>query len=67
MVVFEANNSDYSTISILGQCWSDIIAVHLAKHLPSGKMVVVKRFNMDKIKEDASLIQVNIICCPLIN
>ncbi|KAF2897660.1 hypothetical protein ILUMI_08527 [Ignelater luminosus] len=61
MVNFEANNDHYSTVSLLGQCWDGLAIVHLAKHIPSDKMVAIKRFNMDKIKEESNLVEHEII------
>nr|XP_022900509.1 STE20-related kinase adapter protein alpha [Onthophagus taurus] len=61
MVKFEPKNSEYRTISILGHCCNDIGVVHLAQHSPSGQMVAVKRFNMDKAKEESALIEYEII------
>lgn len=58
MVNFEANNDHYSTVSLLGQCWDGLAIVHLAKHIPSDKMVALKRFYMDKVKEESNLVEV---------
>lgn len=55
---YNANISDYKTISILGHCFNNKAVVHLAKHLPSGEMVAIKKFNMDRIKEDINLVEV---------
>ncbi|XP_060525031.1 STE20-related kinase adapter protein alpha [Cylas formicarius] len=61
MVQYNANLSEYKIITILGQCFDGRAAVHLAKHLPTGQMVAVKKINMDKIKCDASLVEVEIV------
>lgn len=58
MVNFEVGDRYYSTVSILGQCWNGFAIVHLAKHVPSGIMVAIKRYNVDKARDDASLVQV---------
>lgn len=58
--MFETDSSHYKTISILGHCCDGLAVVHLAKHLPSDMLVAVKKFNMDKIKEEAPLIQVRV-------
>lgn len=65
MITFEPDNSQYKTISILGSCCDDLAVVHLSKHVPSDTLVVIKKFNMDKAKEEALLIQV--IFLPKIN
>ncbi|KAF5281322.1 hypothetical protein FQA39_LY17834 [Lamprigera yunnana] len=52
---------DCRTISILAQCWEDQVVVLLAKHISSGKLVAIKRFNMDRVKEDPKLVQDEII------
>ncbi|XP_069703693.1 STE20-related kinase adapter protein alpha isoform X2 [Periplaneta americana] len=61
MLMFEADPAHYQLCSVLGHCCEDIATVHLARHLPSGTLVAVKKFNMDKSKEEASLIQHEII------
>lgn len=58
MSEFEADNSHYSIISTLGQCYNGVGVVYLAKHLPSGQMVAIKKFNMDMVKDEVNLIQV---------
>lgn len=57
MVNYEANISAYETISTLGQCFEGMAVVNLAKH-KSGTMVAIKRFNMDRIKHEAHLVEV---------
>lgn len=59
--MFEADPSHYQTCSILAHCCEGVATVHLARHLPSGTLVAIKKFNMDKSKEEASLIQHEII------
>ncbi|RZB89865.1 STE20-related kinase adapter protein alpha [Asbolus verrucosus] len=61
MINYEAGISSYETISTLGQCFEGMAVVHLARHLPSGTMVAVKRFNMDRIKHEAHLVEREII------
>jgi len=60
MLMFEADPAHYQLCSVLGHCCEDIATVHLARHLPSGTLVAVKKFNMDKSKQEASLIQVSV-------
>lgn len=61
MINFEANASHYKVCSVLGVCFENFGSVQLAKHLPSGQMVAIKKFNMDRVKEDGGLIQQEII------
>ncbi|KYB26773.1 STE20-related kinase adapter protein alpha [Tribolium castaneum] len=61
MVNYEANISAYETISTLGQCFEGMAVVNLAKHKISGTMVTIKRFNMDRIKHEAHLVEREII------
>lgn len=61
MLMFEADPAHYQLCSILGHCCEDTATVHLARHLPSGTLVAVKKFNMDKSKQEANLIQHEII------
>lgn len=58
MTTFDGNISSYKTISILGHCFDETTVVHLAKHIPSGIMVAIKKFDMDRIKENANLVEV---------
>lgn len=57
--MFETDTTHYKTISILGHCCDGQGIVHLAKHLPSDNLVAVKKFNMDKLREEAALVQVS--------
>lgn len=57
--MFEPDIEKYNTISIMGQGYDGAAIVYLAKHLPSNKMVAVKKINIDKAKEEAQLIQVH--------
>ncbi|KAJ3648741.1 hypothetical protein Zmor_020520 [Zophobas morio] len=61
MINYEANISSYETISTLGQCFEGMAVVHLSKHIKSGTLVAVKRFNMDRIKQEAHLVEREII------
>ncbi|KAJ8947933.1 hypothetical protein NQ314_008526 [Rhamnusium bicolor] len=61
MTRYEGNISAYKTISILGHCFEGTAVVHLAKHISSGAMVAIKKFDMDKIKEGAHLVEREII------
>ncbi|XP_050305651.1 STE20-related kinase adapter protein alpha [Anthonomus grandis grandis] len=56
MVTFNVNQDDYKIISSLGQSFEGRAAVYLAQHIPSGSMVAIKKFNMDKIGEDNYLL-----------
>lgn len=58
MFNFETHISHYKIYSILGECCDKAGIVQLAKHTPSGQMVAIKKFNMDKIKEELALIEV---------
>lgn len=58
--MFEADPGHYKTISILGTCCEGLAIVHLTKHVPSATLIVVKKFNMDKAKEESLLIQVRL-------
>lgn len=58
MINYEANISSYESMSTLGQCFEGLAVVHLTKHLPTGTMVAIKRFNMDRIKQEAYLVEV---------
>jgi len=61
MVNYNGDLGDYKIISTLGQCFEERAAVYLAKHVASRSMVALKKFYMDKIKEESSLIDLEII------
>lgn len=61
MLMFEADPAHYQLCSVLGHCCENIATVHLARHRTSGTMVAVKKFNLEKSKQEASLIQHEII------
>jgi hypothetical protein len=61
MLMFEADPAHYQLCSVLGHCCEDIATVHLARHLPSGTLVAIKKFNMDKSKQEANLIQASVL------
>jgi hypothetical protein len=65
MLMFEADPAHYQLCSVLGHCCESIATVHLARHLPSGTLVAVKKFNLEKSKQEASLIQASTVvsCC----
>ncbi|XP_018324329.1 STE20-related kinase adapter protein alpha [Agrilus planipennis] len=60
MVTYQPDNSYYKKLSILGECCNGLAIVYLAKHVPSQKLVALKKFNMDKAKH-ANLIQQEVI------
>ncbi|XP_041057073.1 STE20-related kinase adapter protein alpha isoform X2 [Carcharodon carcharias] len=51
-MMYAAGASHYELLSELGKSFSNLTTVHLAKHIPSGKMVVVRRTNMDTCSEE---------------
>jgi len=55
---FESDPSHYKICSILGQCCGSIGIVLLAVHGPSASLVALKKFNMDKAKDEIENIQV---------
>ncbi|XP_057665429.1 STE20-related kinase adapter protein alpha isoform X1 [Diorhabda carinulata] len=64
---YSTDISEYQTISILGHCFDNKAIVQLAKHLPSGIMIAIKKFNIDKIKEDINLLESEIILTKQLN
>jgi hypothetical protein len=65
MLMFEADPTQYELCSVLGHCCENIATVHLARYRPSGAMVAVKKFNLERSKQEASLIQASavVFCC----
>lgn len=59
MVNFNINFNDYKIISTLGVCFEAKATVTLAKHVPSGSMVALKKFHMDKVKDENHLVDVS--------
>ncbi|XP_063217614.1 STE20-related kinase adapter protein alpha isoform X2 [Bacillus rossius redtenbacheri] len=59
--MFEADPTHYQTSSLLSTCCDGIASVYLGRHLPSGSMVAIKKFNLDNSKEEENLIQREII------
>lgn len=55
---FDSNPSSYEIKSELSNCCFGIGIVYLAKHVPSQQFVAVKKFQMDKAKEESNLIRV---------
>lgn len=60
-VVLDSNPSNYELKSELSNCCFGIGIVYAAKHVPTQQFVAVKKFQMDKAKEESSLIRVSII------
>lgn len=59
--VFDSNPSNYECKSELSNCCFGIGIVYLAKHVPSQQFVAVKKFQMDKAKEESNLIREEIL------
>ncbi|XP_051870963.1 STE20-related kinase adapter protein alpha isoform X2 [Pristis pectinata] len=51
-MIYTTNASHYELLCELGKSFSNLTTVNLAKHIPSGNMVVVKRTNMDTCSEE---------------
>ncbi|XP_069790225.1 STE20-related kinase adapter protein beta isoform X2 [Narcine bancroftii] len=51
-MMYTTNASHYELLCELGKSFSNLTTVNLAKHIPSGNMVVVKRTNMDSCSEE---------------
>lgn len=58
MTDYEADIASYEIVSTLGQCFEGMTVIHLAKHKKSDTLVAIKRFNMDRIKHEAYLVEV---------
>lgn len=57
--VLDLNPSNYEIKSELSNCCFGIGIVYLAKHAPSQQFVAIKKFQMDKAKEESNLIRVS--------
>lgn len=58
--VLDSNSSNYEIKSELSNCCFGIGIVYLAKHVPSQQFVAIKKFQMDKAKEESNLIRVSV-------
>lgn len=65
MVEFKSNYEDYDTKAVIGKGYDDATTVYLAKHLPSGSLITVRKTNLDAC-EDISLVQNEIAVCRLL-
>lgn len=54
----ECIDAQYQSLSILGQCCQGYGSVELAKHKQSQKIVVIKRINLDTLKDEVELVEV---------
>lgn len=61
--MYGSDPKDYEIKAELATCCHGIGTVYLAKHKGSREFVALKRFKMDKAKEEANLIRVS-ICEP---
>ncbi|KAK7791119.1 hypothetical protein R5R35_003772 [Gryllus longicercus] len=57
MLTFEPDPSHYQSCGALATCCEGAGSVHLARHLPSGNLVALKKFNMERAGDDAALVQ----------
>lgn len=57
--VFGSNPNEYEIKNELSRCCFGIGTVYLAKHVVSQRYVALKKFQMDKAKDEASLIRVS--------
>lgn len=61
--VLDSNPSNYEIKSELSNCCFGIGIVYLAKHAPTQQFVAIKKFQMDKAKEESNLIRVSVWMC----
>lgn len=57
--VLDANPSNYEIKSEVSSCCFGIGTVYIAKHVPTQQFVAIKKFQMDKAKEESNLIRVS--------
>lgn len=66
--MFGSNPNEYEIKTELSSCCFGIGTVYLAKHGPTQQFVALKKFQMDKAKDEANLIRVSkSYCLHLIN
>lgn len=63
--MFGSNPNEYDLKNELATCCYGLGAVYLAKHVPSHEYVAVKKFKMDKAKEESNLIMVSNFCAVI--
>lgn len=57
--VLDSNPSNYEFKSELSNCCFGIGIVYAAKYVPTQQFVAIKKFQMDKAKEESNLIRVS--------
>lgn len=57
MVKYEANSAHYQLYSLIGKGFTDAISVHLAKHIPSGVNIAVKRIDLETVSTEIADLQ----------
>lgn len=60
--MFNPDLSDYQLTSIVTECCGGMAVVYSALYKPDNQNVAIKRYFVDKSKENANLIQVIILC-----
>lgn len=61
--MFGSDSNSYLVTSVLGQCCGDIGQIYLAIYLPSNTPIALKKFNLDKVKDEMENIQVRRQVC----
>lgn len=59
LMMFGSNPNEYDLKNELATCCYGLGTVYLAKHVPSHEYVAVKKFKMDKAKEESNMIMVS--------
>lgn len=60
--MFNPDINDYQLTSIITECCGGVAVVYSALYKPSNQNVALKRYFVDKTKENAALIQVRMNC-----
>lgn len=60
-IVYNSNPNDYEIRNELSICCFGIGTVYLAKHVPSQRFIAIKKFQMDKAKDESNLIRVSFL------
>lgn len=59
MESYDTNDTHYQSVSYLGHCCNGVAIVHLARYTPLNSLVAVKKFDIDKSKEELLFIEVS--------
>lgn len=61
MITFEADHNHYALLSVIGKGLNNSATISVARHIPTGQQVAVRRINLDLCPEDIVYLQNEIL------